>query len=162
MKNILSKLLSGFIISSLATLANAQSYNEWNRIFQWGILELEIVNNKQQSFLVDCNISATPEKEHLVSYYNPNNESLSVQSGDDDYKSFSLNFDGENQPFPSPKTRTTIDAIAWKKFTISLSKANKIEVVKNKEIIATFFPTFKSMENIREIKSCSPMREWNK
>lgn len=155
MKNTLYKLLTGLIISSLVTLANATSYNQWSKIFQYGILEVEIRNNQNQGFVVDCNISDKYETEHLVLFHDPNDLNL-----DDDYKLLSLKFNGKHQPFPPEKTRTKTDAIAWKKFVTSLSDANKIEVLKNGKTVATFFPTFKSMETIKEIESCVPMKDW--
>lgn len=156
MKNTLYKILTGLIISSnLVTLANAESYNQWSNIFQYGILEFQIKNNKNQQLIIDCNISDKIETEHSVIFLNPND-----LNNNDQNRLLSLKFNGKLQPFPPEKTRTKTDATTWKKFTTSLSNANKIEVIKNGKIVATFFPTFKSMETIQKIKSCIPMKDW--
>ena len=62
---------------------------------------------------------------------------------------------GKIHPFPmSTKSKTRQQSIAWKSFANDISQANKIEIIKNGKTIVTFFPSFKSMQNIKKIKDC--------
>lgn len=168
MKNIFCKLLSGIVISILASLANAEQYNVWNYTFGQGAFELDIRANENKVLSISCDFD-----EHRVSYLDYTNAKIDgsnsssvldrynfekINDGIPDdvfFKSLSLKMNGKTHPFPtSTRVKTKQESIAWKNFANDISKANKIEIIKNGKTIVTFFPSFQSMKNIKHIKDC--------
>lgn len=167
MKNMYCKLLAATLIISLATLAKAEQYNVWNYTFGQGAFDLDIRANENQVLLISCDF-----EEHHVSYLDYTNAKIpgansntyqdydyrKVNDGIPDevlFKTLSLKMNGKIHPFPMlPKSKTAQQSIAWKSFANDISQANKIEIMKNGKTIVTFFPSFKSMQNIKKIKYC--------
>lgn len=168
MKNTYCKLLSGILIISLATLAKAEQYNVWNYTFGQGAFDLDIRANENQVLSISCDFNGR----NSVGYLDYTNAKIPGANSntfrDYDYskinngipnevffKSLSLKMNGKIHPFPmSTKSKTRQQSIAWKSFANDISQANKIEIIKNGKTIVTFFPSFKSMQNIKKIKDC--------
>lgn len=161
MKSTIIKILSSIAITSLATLTNANTQNVWVTTFAQGNSDFEIQNNKNQSLGIYCNTSLDTDFEHSVYFSDnkKNGENMSELEFNRFKSSLSFKIDGKALPFPPEKTMTKVEAQAWKNFTSSIGKAQKIEIIQHGKSIASFFPTFKSMENIKNITICAPMRE---
>lgn len=159
MLNLFKFALSGFAIYGVAFPLNAELPNTWYRMFAQGTLQLDMEANKKQSLRLSCNIGNEPKWDHSFTYHEKLRDGSYVSHPDlDNYKAYSLKLNNIIQPYPPLETRTTKGAIAWKKFTMNIVNANKIEILKDGKTIATFFPSFNSMKNIQGIKDCAPMR----
>jgi hypothetical protein len=168
MKNTYCKLLSGILIISLATLAKAEQYNVWNYTFGQGAFDLDIRANENQVLSISCDFNERNSVGYLdyTSAKIPGANSNTFRDYDYSkinngipnevfFKSLSLKMNGKIHPFPmSTKSKTRHQSIAWKSFANDISQANKIEIIKNGKTIVTFFPSFKSMQNIKKIKDC--------
>jgi hypothetical protein len=168
MKNTYCKLLSGILIISLATLAKAEQYNVWNYTFGQGAFDLDIRANENQVLSISCDFNERNSVGYLdyTSAKIPGANSNTFRDYDYSkinngipnevfFKSLSLKMNGKIHPFPmSTKSKTRQQSIAWKSFANDISQANKIEIIKNGKTIVTFFPSFKSMQNIKKIKDC--------
>ena len=168
MKNTYCKLLSGILIISLATLAKAEQYNVWNYTFGQGAFDLDIRANENQVLSISCDFNERNSVGYLdyTSAKIPGANSNTFRDYDYSkinngipnevfFKSLSLKMNGKIHPFPmSTKSKTRQQSIAWKSFANDISQANKIEIIKNGKTIVTFFPSFKSMQNIKKIKYC--------
>mgnify|MGYP000726944615 CR=1 FL=1 len=168
MKNTYCKLLSGILIISLATLAKAEQYNVWNYTFGQGAFDLDIRANENQVLSISCDFNERNSVGYLdytsakIPGANSNTfrdyDYSKINNGIPDevfFKSLSLKMNGKIHPFPmSTKSKTRQQSIAWKSFANDISQANKIEIIKNGKTIVTFFPSFKSMQNIKKIKDC--------
>ena len=168
MKNTYCKLLSGILIISLATLAKAEQYNVWNYTFGQGAFDLDIRANENQVLSISCDFNERNSVGYLAytSAKIPGANSNTFRDYDYSkinngipnevfFKSLSLKMNGKIHPFPmSTKSKTRQQSIAWKSFANDISQANKIEIIKNGKTIVTFFPSFKSMQNIKKIKDC--------
>ena len=168
MKNTYCKLLSGILIISLATLAKAEQYNVWNYTFGQGAFDLDIRANENQVLSISCDFNERNSVGYLdyTSAKIPGANSNTFRDYDYSkinngipnevfFKSLSLKMNGKIHPFPmSTKSKTRQQSIAWKSFANDISQANKIEIMKNGKTIVTFFPSFKSMQNIKKIKYC--------
>lgn len=168
MKNTYCKLLSGILIISLATLAKAEQYNVWNYTLGQGAFDLDIRANENQVLSISCDFNERNSVGYLdyTSAKIPGANSNTFRDYDYSkinngipnevfFKSLSLKMNGKIHPFPmSTKSKTRQQSIAWKSFANDISQANKIEIIKNGKTIVTFFPSFKSMQNIKKIKDC--------
>lgn len=169
MQNILSKLLGGIVISTFATLANAEVSNVWQITLGQGNMDLDIrAKNIDQVFGISCNFDQTHYINFLdytsarVSKSDPKNimgydlEKINYDIPEGKfYKSLSIKIDGKTHNFfPLSNSNVKKKSNEWKKFAGDISVANKFEIIRNGKPIATFYPSFKSMKNIKKIKDC--------
>ena len=157
-----------FLISTTITfvcmsLANAETPNVWSYEYGQGGNLFRIYDKKNQSLEISCGELAGGYVELFFDAYN--NE-VNWDSPKDEYdkylkkskilnKRISLKINGKEQSIPRNKQSKNYNA-AWKSLTSNIKKANKIEVIENGKTIASYFPTFSSMKNIKEVEICIP------